>query len=80
MAAVTVNRVRRPVMGDRRHIVANIDIAADTDTYITGLKIIESVQCSSPTNNGIGHTVSGGTITFQTGGAEAGAHLHVIGL
>jgi hypothetical protein len=79
MAAVTVNRARRLVMGNRRVITANIDIAADADTYITGLTIIESVQCSSPTNNGIGHTVSGGTITFQTGGAEAAAHLHVVG-
>lgn len=79
MAAVTENRIRRLVMGNRRVITGNIDIAADADTFASGLKIVETVQCSSPTNNGIGHTVSGGTITFQTGGAEAAAHLFVVG-
>ena len=80
MAAVTQNRLRSVVMGNRRVITANIDIAADADTLATGLKYVESVQSSSPTNNGIGHTVSGGTITFQTAGAEAAVHVQVIGL
>lgn len=79
MAAVTETRIRRSVMGNRRVITGTIDIAADADTYITGLKRVESVSCASPTNNGIGATISGGTITFQTGGAEAACYLHVVG-
>lgn len=79
MAAVTEDRIRRLIMGSRRVITGTIDIAADEDTFDTGLKRIEHVSCTSPTNNGIGATISGGTITFQTGGAEANCALHVIG-
>ena len=79
MAAVTEDRIRRLVMGNRRVITGQIDIAADADTLATGLKQIEHVSCTSPTNNGIGATVSSGTITFQTGGAEANCHLYVVG-
>jgi hypothetical protein len=79
MAAVTEDRIRRLVMGNRRVITGQIDIAADADTLITGLKKVEHVSCTSPTNNGIGATISGGTITFQTGGAEADCTLLVMG-
>lgn len=79
MAGVTETRIRRVVMGNRRVITGEIDIAGNLDTYITGLKRVESVECTSPTNNGIGAVVVGGTITFHTGGAESACHLHVVG-
>lgn len=80
MAAVTVNSRTDSVFGNKRSINANVSIAADADTWATGLAIIESVHASSPTNNAIGATISGGTVTFQTGGAEALAYVQVIGL
>jgi len=79
MAAVTEDRIRRIVIGNRRLITGQIDIAADADTLATGLKKVEFVSCTSTTNNGIGATISGGTVTFQTAGAEADAVVHIIG-
>ena len=66
-------------MGNRRVITGQIDIAADADTFASGLKYVEHVSCTSTTNNGIGATISGGTITFQTAGAEADCKLFVVG-
>ncbi len=82
MPEVTINRQRSIVMGNRRKWIGNIDIAADVDTLTLSnqFKIIESASFSSPTNNAIGFTVSGGVITLQTGGAEAGVHGEVVGL
>lgn len=80
MAAVTVNRVRRNVMGNRRVLTANIDIATSGDTWETGLKIIESVNFLPDAAAAVGATVSGGTITFLTGAAEEDAHVTVTGL
>lgn len=80
MAAVTVDRRRSIVMGSKRVIVAQIDVAADADTWDTKLKLIESAHASSETNAAIGFTKSGGTLTFQTGGAENNVLVTVIGV
>lgn len=81
MAEVTVNRQRTNVIGSRRQILANVDIAADVDTLtLTGvMHIIEFVGATSETNNAIGATISGGVVTFQTGGAENNVLVNVIG-
>ena len=79
MAEVTVNSIQRGVQGNKRIITANIDIAADTDTMITGLTNIDAWHCRSVTNNAIGGTDSAGTITFQTGGAESAAVVSIEG-
>ncbi len=81
MAEVTINRQRSYVSGNRRKWVGNIDIAADTDTLTLSnlFNTIESAHFTSPTNNGIGATISAGVITLQTGGAEAGVHCEVTG-
>lgn len=81
MPEVTVNRQRTNVIGNRRQVLANVDIAADADFLtLTGvLHIIESFSAMSETNNAIGGTVSGGVLTFQTGGAENNVHVEVIG-
>lgn len=79
MAAVTVNRQDYLVQGNLRVILANIDIAADADTFDTGLKIIRYFHARSVTNNAIGGTSSAGTITLQTAGAEAGVEVRAEG-
>lgn len=80
MAAVTINKqLRTIVMGHVRVEIADIDIAADTDTWATGLNDILYAAGTSPTNNAIGLTKSGGTITWQTAGAEAGVLAIAIG-
>jgi hypothetical protein len=84
MAEVTVNRLRSLVSSDRRRILADVDIAADGDTLTVGntMHKIEAVSAKSPTNNAIGVTTSEGPaaqVTFQTGGAEAGVLVEVLG-
>ncbi len=80
MAAVTVDRVRSLVMGNRRVKTATVDIAADADTWVSGLKLIESLSALSETNNAIGATFSGGTVTFQTAGAENNVLVQAVGI
>lgn len=79
MPAVTVDRRRSLVFGNRRVITAQVDIAADADTWVSGLKKIESLHALSDTANAIGATFSGGTVTFQTAGAEANVLVTAIG-
>lgn len=80
MAAVTVDTRSDAVIGNKRLITATVDIAADADTWDTQLAIIESVTAISETNAAIGATISGGTVTFQTAGAENNVRVSVIGL
>ncbi len=79
MAAVTENSIEYVVQGNKRVILANVDIAADTDTFVTGLKVINYFHARSVTNNAIGGTHSGGTIQFETAGAEAGVDVRAEG-
>jgi hypothetical protein len=68
-------------MGNRRVVTATVDIAADADTWDTRLKQIESLSGISETNNAIGATFSGGTVTFQIGGAaENNVRVQAVGL
>lgn len=80
MAEVTVANRYDNVSGSKRQITAKLTIAADGDTWTTGLATIDAVNASSETNNAIGATVSGGVVTFQTGGAESNVYAQVIGL
>jgi hypothetical protein len=80
MAAVTVDSRRDAVFGNLRVICAQIDIASDADTWVTGLHEILFIAVTSTTNNAIGATVSGGTATLQTGGAESNCKAFVVGL
>jgi hypothetical protein len=79
MAAVTVDRSRTAVFGNRRVRLATVDIAADADTWVSGLRRIESLSAISETNAAIGATFSGGTVTFQTGGAESNVLVQAVG-
>lgn len=79
MAAVTVDSEKNAVFGNYRAIMAQVDIANDADTWDTNLSQIYFVGATSATNAAIGATLSGGTITFQTGGAESNVQVLVLG-
>ena len=79
MAEVTVNRDRRMVIGNRRLITADIDIAADGDTWDTKLKKVEHFNGVGGGGNVIDGVVSGGVITWNTAGAETTVLCSVIG-
>ncbi len=75
MAAVTVTNLKRNVEGNQRRISATLTIAANNDTWATGLRFITA--WGAMTNNSttqVGGTVSGGTITFKAAGAEAAVY------
>lgn len=77
MAAVTVDRIRRNVLGNRRVITAQIDVATTGDTWATGLRRIESIHVSDIKVTSI--AVSGGTATLTISGAVTDALATVIG-
>lgn len=79
MAAVTEDRVRRFVHGNQREVQAQVDIAADADTFDTKLKRIEAFSAVGSGGNVIDGTVSAGIITFNTGGAEANVLVRAVG-
>ena len=41
----TVNKRREAVMGNKRCILADITTSTSSDTFATGLKVIESYRC-----------------------------------
>jgi hypothetical protein len=59
--------------------IAQVDIAADADTWITGLSAIKAFTSVGSGGNVIDGSVSGGTITFNTAGAEANVLVTAIG-
>lgn len=69
MPAVTVANRRASVIGSKRMITADITIANNGDTWVTGLRRIEGMSSDPTTAASSGATKSGGTITFVTGGA-----------
>lgn len=79
MAAVTVNRVRYSVFGNKRIVLADVSIAANGDTFNTKLKLLDTASCDSSTTGAVGATKSGGTLTFATGGALANVLVVAIG-
>ena len=80
MAEVTITRLRSYISGNRKRVVAFVDIAADGDTLTLGsiMHRIEAASILSETNNAIGMTTSqgsGAALTFQTAGAESNVHV-----
>jgi len=69
MPAVTVANRRSSVIGSKRMVTADITIANNGDTWVSGLKKVEAVSVDPTTAASAGATKSGGTITFVTGGA-----------
>jgi hypothetical protein len=85
MAAVTVNRQRTAVFGDRRVKLMNISIANDQDTLVTS-GFMRSLEIALADGSGTtvvntSFTVGGaGPITFRTtGGAQNNVDLMLIG-
>jgi hypothetical protein len=79
VAAVTVDRERRIVIGNRRLVTGQVDIASDGDTYDTKLNKIEYFSGVGSGGNVIDGAVSSGTITWNTSGAETDVLVEVIG-
>ena len=80
--AVTINSQNRTVFGNKRALLVNLDVGADADTWNTGLTTVDyfGLTVAADGSTVPGGTASGGTITFQTGGAMTGLQLLVIGI
>ena len=75
MAAATVSgRRQNNVLGNRRSVTwDSVSFAATLDTLVVpGLKRIEAIDFTPTTNASFGFTISGATLTLQSGGAVAG--------
>ena len=69
MAAVTINRRRDVVFGNRRAILADVTVVTTGDTWVTKLKRVETIAVSNPA--GITNTSqSAGTVTFTGTGTN----------
>ena len=79
MAAVTVNSQIRTVFGNKRAILASVNVATSGDTWVTGLTTIST--CMTEPSSAITHgaTVSGGTVTFLNA-ADTAVGVLVIGI
>lgn len=76
MAAVTVNRRRSVVFGNKRTILADVSIASDGDTFDTKLKIIDGGSADGGAAAAVtGLSFSAGVITFKTAGAVTHAQV-----
>lgn len=79
MAAATVNSFIYGYSGNRRMYCANVSIV-NTNTLATGFSMIDAFSCDSSAQITIGATVSGGTLTFATSGADTAASIIVYGV
>lgn len=85
MAEVTITRLRSFVAGNRKKIVALVDIAADGDTLTVGniMHRIEGIAITlANSTNPVGATTSQGAsaaLTFSTQGAETNVHVELTG-
>jgi len=79
MAAVTVNSQTRTVMGNKRVVVASVQVASSGDTWATGLTTIHSVTTNPSSAITHGSTVSGGTITFLNA-VDTAVLVHAVGI
>lgn len=80
MSAVTVNSIEEVPAANHYHCMADVTIAADGDTWATGYAKIYNANANTQgaSNTAVACTVSGGTITFQTAGAESNVLVSVV--
>jgi hypothetical protein len=78
MAAVTVGAQEFSVFGNKRVSIYQLSNVQNGFTLATGFNNISYVDFAPTTSASYGVTISGGTITFATGGTLAGRAL-VIG-
>lgn len=81
MAAISSVTRWDSVLGNKRCVELKATIA-DTNTYVTGLHLIESVVTSGvASNQTIAPTASGGTLTFAVAnGPVTGGRVFIVGL
>lgn len=79
MAAVTVTSRQDTVQGDLRGVAAVVSVANSGDTYNTGLNVIRVFSTDAGSAALTNTTVSGGTLTFVTGGAVTGIQVLALG-
>jgi hypothetical protein len=81
MAAVTVNSRKDSVFGDRRAIMANVSVATTGDTWVTGLKNLDTSLADAGGTVVVNTTAAGGTVAFNYagGGAQANVDVFVVG-
>jgi len=80
MAAVTVNRVRYAVMGNKRSVLATVTTAATGDTFVSKLKIIDaySLDANEASTPALSGQVTGGTVTINYGGGGTGVFTIIV--
>lgn len=76
--ALTINRRRDAVFGNKRVILADISFA-DGDTWNTKFHQIDAFSLDSPSTTAVGATYSGGTLTLHAGGAIAHGSAMIMG-
>ncbi len=82
MAAVVPTATTIISLGNRIGILATFGVVGATDTWATGLNVVEAVfQTDAASGNTLGATYSGGTVTFaNSGSTTAGGKFLAIGL
>ena len=85
MAAVTATTTERTIIGNKLMVLATIGAIADTNTYVTGLTLVESAMTqitdAAAAADALTVTaISGGTITFGVAGTISGAYVWFIGV
>jgi hypothetical protein len=79
MAEVTVNTREDTIMGNKRVLLFDVDIAANADILTTGLTIIDAFWVQNDEDDFTTATKSGGVLTFVSDAAETGVQVGVIG-
>lgn len=79
MAAVVVNSQIRTVFGNKRAILASVNVATSGDTWATGLTTISTIMTEPSSAIAHGATFSGGTVTFLNA-ADTAVNVLVIGI
>jgi hypothetical protein len=86
MAAATVaTQALGLVLGDRRVSVAKLSNVIDTNTWDTGLSLVEAAftqinEATAAAADAVGITISGGTITFDVDGTISSLFVQAIGV
>lgn len=78
-AEVTVNTREDTVMGNKRVLLFDVDIASNSDFLTTGLSIIDAFWTQNDEDDFVSASKSGGVLTFVTDGAETGVQVGVFG-
>lgn len=73
MAAVTVTNRRSSVMGNKRVIMATLSGTTTSDTWATGLKLVQGYSVDGGSVAPTTVSVSGGTLTIGSGSALSNA-------